>query len=530
MMSDHLESSDFLFQRDAGLLLHPSSLPGKYGIGDFGPDTARWIDLLAEAGQSLWQTLPLGPAGYGDSPYQAISAFASNPAFLSPEWMQQEELISTEELNSFELPCRSEVDYTAVYAHKTRLIQLVAPRFFQLDASHPLQQAYLEFITAQSPWLEDYALFFVLKESFDKIPWHQWPEGLRDRDPEQLTRARHQFQTEIDLIRVEQFFLEYQWQQLRQRANRQGIRIVGDLPIFVAHDSADVWCHKELFQLNADGSPAVVAGVPPDYFSTTGQLWGNPLYAWDQHQADNFQWWHRRLRRLLEGSDLARIDHFRGFVACWEIPGDAETAMDGRWVEAPGVEFFQSLENQWGRPLPFIAEDLGVITEEVVALRDQFSMPGIRLMQFAFGNDPMGNTFIPEAFIQNSAAYTGTHDNDTVQGWFNSVAGAGSVRTAEEIETERQNAMNYFKSDGSEIHLDFIRALYRSDAGAAIVPLQDLLGLDSSARMNRPGEASGSWRWRLTSMDDTEKALQELKTLTLESSRGTTAPVASISC
>jgi 4-alpha-glucanotransferase len=510
-----------IFHRDAGILLHPSSLPNEYGIGDFGPAAETWIDLLADAGQSLWQVLPLGPAGYGDSPYQSLSAFAANPAFLSPDALVTEGLLSREEAETHRLPNSGHVAYTDVYNQKQSLADQLTTHLFQKTDSDPLLQEYASFCHRHRHWLDGYALFTALKENFQNQPWHHWPDAYRDRQPAALEKASKEFAGRIRQVKVLQFVLDRQWQHIREKARQAGIRIIGDLPIFVAHDSADVWCHPELFQLMPDGSPSVVAGVPPDYFSATGQRWGNPLYEWEQHRKTGFTWWKQRLQHLLTWTDVARIDHFRGFVACWEIPGDAEDATGGQWVKAPGHEFFLELEKEWGRPLPFIAEDLGVITDQVIELRDHFELPGIRVMQFAFGDDPMKSTFIPESFEANCVAYTGTHDNDTVQGWFNETPGKSSVRTAKEIAAEQKAACCYFESDGSDIHLDFIRALYHSDAGATIVPVQDILGLGSEARMNQPGKASGSWTWRLTSFDTLKKTLPELRDLTLQTRRGT---------
>ena len=512
--------SPTLFNKDCGLLMHPSSLPNEFGIGDFGPSALQWIEQLAGHGQNIWQILPLNPAGYGESPYQGLSAFASNPIFISPEDLHARGLIEENELLALRLPLQARVDYATVYLNKAELSTRAALRFFALDASHPLRVEYEAFLQAESSWLECFGLFSALKANFGGVAWTDWPAEFRDRNPVALTQIAIELESDIARVCFEQFILRLQWTAVQERARELGVRLVGDLPIFVAHDSADVWCQRELFRLNADGSPSVVAGVPPDYFSATGQLWGNPLYAWDAHRSNQYAWWRARLRKILSWVDIVRIDHFRGFDACWEVPGDADTAAGGRWIPAPGKEVFDAFVEDYGMPLPVIAEDLGVITPEVEQLRDDYNLPGLRILQFAFGTDPMSSTFLPETYVPNSVAYSGTHDNDTVVGWFSSEAGEGSTRSAEEIEEEQKLTLDYFGTDGSQIHWDFMRSLYHSDAGATIVPVQDLLGLGSEARMNTPGVASGSWAWRLVDSQPLHVALSELLHLTQSTGRG----------
>lgn len=514
--------SQTLFNKDCGLLMHPSSLPNQFGIGDFGPSAIQWVEQLAAHGQNLWQILPLNPAGYGDSPYQGLSAFAANPVFISPEDLHARGLIEENELLALQMPLEARVDYSKVYANKLELTTRAAHKFFALDVAHPLRVAYAAFLESENDWLECFALFSALKANFSCVAWTDWPAEYRDRDPDALTQMALELKCDIDRVCFEQFILREQWAAVQARAHELGVRLVGDLPIFVAHDSADVWCQRELFRLNADGSPSVVAGVPPDYFSATGQLWGNPLYAWDAHRSDRFAWWRNRLSKILSWVDVVRVDHFRGFDACWEVPGGAATAAGGKWIPAPGREVFDAFVEEHGMPLPVIAEDLGVITPSVEKLRDDFNLPGLRILQFAFGTDPMSSTFLPENYVPNSVAYSGTHDNDTVVGWFASEAGEASTRSAEEIAAEQKITLDYFGTDGSRIHWDFINSLYRSDAGATIVPVQDLLGLGSEARMNTPGVASGSWAWRLTDTVALDSALDDLYTLTCESARGLT--------
>lgn len=512
-----------LFNRDCGILLHPSSLPGDYGVGDFGPAALDWLKTLADAQQNLWQILPLNPAGYGDSPYQGLAAFAANPVFISPEDLHQRQLITAQELESFQLPLEDCIHYAAVYQNKKQMTELAAARFFQTDANSPLRKSYARFFEDAKSWLPDYALFYALKEKHGGVAWTEWPAQFRDRDNDALDKATQTLLEDIQRVYFEQFILIEQWSEVRRCAQEKGIRIIGDLPIFVAHDSVDVWCRPELFKLKPDGRPRVVAGVPPDYFSATGQLWGNPIYDWDAHRAEQFQWWRSRVQHSLNWVDIVRIDHFRGFDACWEVPAEATTAADGTWVPSCGEAILAEMVATFGKPLPLIAEDLGVITDAVIALRDRYELPGIRILQFAFGTDTMKSSFIPDAYDSSCVAYTGTHDNDTTVGWFNSIAGTNSTRSQDEIDREKANACAYFKTDGSQIHLDFINSLYASDAAATLIPLQDLLGLGSEARINVPGQASGSWVWRLPSTDGLDRAMQQLATITLNSERGLTA-------
>jgi len=509
-----------LFRDDAGVLLHPSSLPTDYGIGDFGPAAMEWLERLAEAGQSLWQVLPLGPTGYADSPYQALSAFAANPLFLSPDRLVEDGLLRRSDAEEARLPRGDRVPYAEAADNKARLARRALENFRELPGDVPMARAYARFRERESRWLEPFALYYALKTRFGGRAWAAWPAEFRDRHPEALERAREELAESVDEARVTQFLLDWQWQAVRDRATELGVRIVGDLPIFVAHDSADVWADRRLFRLREDGAPEVVAGVPPDYFSESGQLWGNPLYAWPEHERDRFIWWRRRMDRALGWMDVVRIDHFRGFVACWEVPGDAATAIDGRWVDSPGDALLRELSQDLGHPLPIIAEDLGKITEDVIALRDRFGLPGLRILQFAFGDDPMASTFAPPGYCRNCVAYSGTHDNDTVQGWFNAAPGTDDTRGPAAIARERAAAMEYFGTGGENIHWDFARVLYGSSAGAVLLPLQDVLGLGSESRMNVPGRPSGSWQWRLPSFDRLDGPWQALGALARETARG----------
>src|SRR6267142_949286 len=496
------------FPRFSGILLHPTSLPGPFGIGDLGPAAYAFADYLVTSGQSLWQMLPLGPTGYCDSPYACYSAFAGNTLLISPEQLVADDLLAKEELANVPEFAVERVEFEGVHKFKDSILRRAFTSFKHVD-NPKIGKAFAEFCRQQISWLDDYALFRALKDSHGGVAWNQWEQDLVRRDAVALEIARTQLEADIEAQKFYQFLFFRQWFALKAECNRRGIKLVGDIPIFVAHDSADVWTNPDQFKLNADGTPIVVAGVPPDYFSATGQLWGNPLYNWEHMQADAFNWWIARVRATLETFDIARIDHFRGFAACWEIPGGDKTAERGRWAEAPGRELFKAIRDALGE-LPIIAEDLGVITPDVVALREEFGFPGMRILQFGFSSDTK-NIDLPHNYVQNVVAYTGTHDNDTTVGWFRSVVGEGSTRTAEQIERERNFCMNYLNTDGKEIHWAFIRALFASVANTAIVPLQDVLGLGTEARMNLPNSTEGNWSWRFMPNTLTDKHAERLR-------------------
>lgn len=488
------------FPRSSGLLLHPTSLPGPYGIGDLGATAYAFLDTLARAGQRVWQMLPLGPTGYGDSPYQCFSAFAGNPLLIALDDLVSRGLLLEAEVSSARESPPDEVtygvNYGAVIAHRKPLWGRALERF---DASAPptARAAFDAFRATHAAWLDDYALFMALKDAHDLVAWTKWPADVAHRDPSALDRWRRDSAREIRAHAFAQFLFFDQWDRLRARARTYNISFMGDLPIFVAHDSADVWARRDLFRLRDDGSPEVVAGVPPDYFSATGQLWGNPHYRWDRLADEGYAWWIDRFRALLALVDRVRVDHFRGFEAAWEVAGDATTAMKGEWVKGPGAALFEAAREALG-PLPFVAENLGVITPEVEALREQFDLPGMAILQFAFGTDPQAPDFKPHNYPRNRVAYTGTHDNDTTVGWWTSGIGH-STRSEADLVSEREFALRYLgaRDSGREIHWEFIRAVLASVADSAIVPVQDVLGLGSEARMNEPGTASGNWRWRL---------------------------------
>jgi 4-alpha-glucanotransferase len=478
--------------RCSGILLHPTSLPGPFGIGDLGPEAYAFADFLEASGQSLWQVLPLGPTGYGDSPYACYSAFAGNTLLISPAQLMADGLLPNDAAPS-EFP-DGRVDFAAVHKYKDSILRQTF-LLFKREADPKLQLGFADFCRRYVSWLDDYALFRALKDAHDGVAWNEWEPALVRRDSAALESAKRDLAEQIEAQKFYQFLFYRQWFALKANCNRRGIKLVGDIPIFVALDSADVWTNPDQFKLNPDGSPIVVAGVPPDYFSATGQLWGNPLYNWDQMLADGFKWWIQRVHSTLETFDIARIDHFRGFAACWEIPGGDKTAERGHWVEAPGRELFTAIRDELGE-LPIIAEDLGVITSDVEALRDDFDFPGMRILQFAFSSDPK-NIDLPHNYHKNVVVYTGTHDNDTAVGWFRSVAGAGSTRDVKQVERERKFCMQYLNTEGDEIHWDFIRSVFASVANTAVVPLQDVLGLGTEARMNLPNTTAGNWSWRV---------------------------------
>lgn len=485
------------FKRSSGILLHPTSLPGEYGIGDLGPQAYRWIDFLSACGCSLWQVLPLGPTGYGDSPYQCFSAFAGNPYLISPEALLAEKLLFPDDLIDRPSFPPGRVDFGALIPWKLALLDRAFDRY---QASPPagLQAELAAFRSANASWLEDFALFMTLKEIHGGSPWVTWEPELRDRQPEALAVARQQIAAGIDRQVFRQFLFFRQWEKLRRYVHSKGIQIIGDIPIFVAHDSADVWANPELFFLTSAGQPKVVAGVPPDYYSATGQLWGNPLYRWKYHKQTGFAWWIQRMQAVLKLVDIIRLDHFRGFAGFWQVPGKAKTAENGRWVKAPGKAFLGAVKTALG-DLPLIAEDLGVITPDVEDLRDSFNLPGMKVVQFAWWSTP-SDTFMPHNHVPNCVVYTGTHDNDTARGWYQRVS-----------EEERSFYRRYQGRDGSDVAWDLIRTAWRSVGIMALAPMQDFLDLGNEARMNYPGNPSGNWSWRMPDGALTEMLKNRIK-------------------
>jgi 4-alpha-glucanotransferase len=489
--------------RSSGILLHPTSLPGSFGIGDFGDEARGFIDFLAAAGQHLWQVLPLGPTGYGNSPYQSLSAFAGNTLLIAPRQLIADGLLAPADVAHPELP-EDHVEFEAVRKFKDGLLAKTYENF-KRESSSSLREEFAAFCETSAWWLDDYALFRALKDTQGGREWTAWDRDLSDRLPGALERARDELQNPIAAQKFCQFLFFRQWQALRDYARARDIRIVGDLPIFVAHDSADVWAHREYFKLDETGKPTMVAGVPPDYFSATGQLWGNPVYDWERLRAAGFKWWIDRVRFALEQFDFLRIDHFRGFAACWEIPAHETTAQNGQWIPTPGREVFAALTEALG-DLPIIAENLGVITPDVESLREEFGFPGMRVLQFAFGSDA-ANVHLPHNYKRDVTVYTGTHDNDTTAGWF------ASLSESETNQTERDFCLEYVGSSAEEINWNLIRAAQASVADTAIVPLQDVLGLGSEARMNLPASQAGNWIWRLKAGALTDEVAWQLKEL-----------------
>jgi 4-alpha-glucanotransferase len=497
------------FKRSSGILLHPTSLPGRFGIGDLGDEAYRFADWLAAAGQVYWQIMPLGPTGYGDSPYSSFSAFAGNTLLVSPEKLFEDGLLAPSDIEPApDLPSEH-VDYGKVIEYKRALLERAFQNFkAKMKTDEAVRRDYDGFQQFAAVWLEDYALFAALKDEHGGAPWNEWQPGLARREPAALEGARRAFGERIYAHKFFQYAFFQQWLRLKRYANEKGVRVIGDMPIFVAHNSADVWSQPPLFKLKEDGGPAFVAGVPPDAFSETGQLWGNPLYDWERMREDNFAWWVDRVRETLKLVDVVRLDHFRGFAAYWEVPAEHETAEHGRWVEAPGRELFGALKEALGGDPPIIAEDLGTITPDVHALRDEFGFPGMRVLQFAFGGDPH-DTHLPHEYTRASVAYTGTHDNDTAVGW---LAQRSREDAGEDEKRERENCLKYLATEGREINWDFIRAVQMSVADISVVPLQDVLGLGSEARMNTPASAEGNWAWRFRGgalTDDLRERLRE---------------------
>jgi len=503
-------------RRESGILLHITSLPSRRSVGDLGEAAYRFVDFLARTGQQIWQVLPLGPTGYGNSPYQCYSAFGGNPLLISLESLAQEGLLEERDLACVPPADPHQAEFEAEWQSHSRALQKAFAAFEGVSFGDLRTEA-AAFYALHTSWLNDYALFRALKTYHEERPWHQWEADIRSRDLQALSRWQDKLAQQVDYEKFIQFLFFRQWSALKKYANERGVSILGDLPIFVAHDSADVWSHQELFELNRDGSVAKVAGVPPDYFAKTGQLWGNPLYRWDRMKSTGYAWWIERFKSALTMFDSIRLDHFRGFESYWEVPGDAKTAASGRWVPGPREAFFEVVEAQLGK-IPILAEDLGVITPEVDALRNRFHFPGMRVLQFAFGDDPKAKDYQPHNYPRHCVVYTGTHDNDTTLGWFQSGQGKGSTRAADRIEHERENALSYLRTSGEQIHWDMIRLAFSSVADTAIVPLQDVLGLGTQARMNLPGTAEGNWTWRFEweqLTPEIEKKLGEL-TVTYE--------------
>ncbi len=494
--------------RASGLLLHVTSLPSPYGIGDLGSSAFSWIDRLHNARQRWWQALPLGPTGYGNSPYQSLSSFAGNALLISPASLISEGLLQAKDCESHF--SADAVDYESVIPFKLQLLQEAWANFKARGyGDNDLAPAFDEFCVKQASWLDDYALFRALKAKYHDAYYLDWPAELVRRSPSALAEARRELASDIDQVRFAQFLLFRQADQLKKYAHARGVGLIGDLPFFVSADSSDVWANPEFFLLDEQRRPRFVAGVPPDYFSAEGQLWGNPVYNWDALRSTGYQWCIDRLRALLNHVDVIRLDHFRGFAAAWHVPANAPTAQSGQWVSGPGASFFQAAQTELGH-LPFVAEDLGMITPDVYALRDQFQVPGTRVLQFAFDGHA-DNPYLPNNFVSNTVVYTGTHDNATTRQWYEELP-----------EYQRQNLWSYLKrapGDSTEAASVLMRLAWSSKAALAIAPLQDLLNLGSEARMNVPGRPDGNWRWRVREEMLSPQAFQWLAELTESSKR-----------
>ncbi|QMS89900.1 4-alpha-glucanotransferase [Nostoc edaphicum CCNP1411] len=490
------------FPRSSGILLHPTSFPSRFGVGDLGLEAYRFIDFLKDSHQQYWQVLPLGPTGYGNSPYMCYSAMAGNPLLISPEKLLEEGLLSEEDFANLPGFPGEKVNFDQVVPIKIGLLKKACENF-RVNATPIQQKEFAGFCDSKAYWLDNYALFMALKDAHNGASWHIWETEFVKREPEALAQVERRLNGDIFYYKFVQFEFFRQWSDLKSYANMRGIDIIGDIPIYVAHDSADVWAHPDIFCLDEEtGEAAQMAGVPPDYFSATGQLWGNPVYNWEELQKQDFKWWVQRFEAMLDYVDIIRIDHFRGFEAYWSVPKGEETAMNGEWVEAPGDAFFEAIKQKLGK-LPVLAEDLGVITPEVEALRDKYEFPGMKVLQFAFGSDP-GNPFLPFNYPRNAVVYTGTHDNDTTVGWFNSAN-----------DNEKHNLWLYLGCISSEgIQWDLIRLALSSIANQAIIPLQDVLGLGNEARMNFPSVAEGNWEWRYQAGALRDELRDRLKVLT----------------
>ncbi len=496
-----MSESDFNFQRSSGVLLHPTSLPGSDGIGDLGSSAFHFVDWLHQHGQSLWQILPLGPTSFGDSPYQTLSAFAGNPLLISLDKLEEDGWLLREDLASRPNFDEQRVDFGPVITWKFSILQR-AWSVFREQATAAHWDQFKAFRQKNAYWLDDFALFMALKEEAGGKAWCDWDSRLVSRQEDALQDARQRLELSISSFAFVQWLFSEQWQNVKNYASTKGVRLVGDVPIFVAYDSSDVWANPQYFQLDDDGRPTHVAGVPPDYFSETGQLWGNPLYNWPALKADGYTWWIDRLRSGLEMVDLIRIDHFRGFAGYWEVPATEDTAINGQWKPGPGADFFKALQGVFGEKLPLIAEDLGVITTDVVKLRDAFELPGMKILQFAWSGPD--NLFLPHEHVTNCVVYSGTHDNDPTLGWWQHLADAATKDMVQE----------YTGCAVDEPHWTLIRLGMMSCAHTFIATMQDVLGLGREARMNLPGEGTGNWNWRMPASALADPAGQRLGRLT----------------
>ena len=496
-----------MFERSSGILFHPTSLPGKYGIGTLGKEAYAFIDFLKKSRQKLWQIFPLGPTGYGESPYQSFSSFAGNPYLIDFDLLIEAHLLSEEDLRDVFFGDNEEyIDYGAIYNQKYPLLRKAYENFKSSD-NHEMRENLEHFKRENASWLNDYSLYFSLKNHFNGLPWNEWAHDIKNREHGAMEHYKNELADDIEYHNFIQFLFFKQWGDVKRYANENGIKIIGDIPIFVAADSSDAWANPEIFLFDEERKPVKVAGVPPDYFSATGQLWGNPLYNWQKLKETNYSWWVERVRANLSTCDIIRIDHFRGFEAYWAVPYGDDTAINGQWEPGPGIDLFNAIKSQLGE-LPIIAEDLGLMTQGVIDLREATGFPGMKILGFAFDSGEE-NDYLPHTYTKNCVVYTGTHDNDTLIGWFQKAK-----------EEDRQFARDYLNSrSDDEIHWDAIRGAWSSVANMAISPVQDFLGLGSEARINTPGVAAGNWQWRLRHGVLTDELAERIAKLTRVYSR-----------
>ena len=496
-----------MFERSSGILFHPTSLPGKYGIGTLGKEAYAFIDFLKKSKQKLWQIFPLGPTGYGDSPYQSFSSFAGNPYLIDFDLLIEAHLLSEEDLKDIFFGDNEEyIDYGAIYNQKYPLLRKAYENFKSSD-NHEMRENLEHFKRENASWLNDYSLYISLKNHFNGLPWNEWAHDIKNREHGAMEHYKNELADDIEYHNFIQFLFFKQWGDVKRYANENGIKIIGDIPIFVAADSSDAWANPEIFLFDEERKPVKVAGVPPDYFSATGQLWGNPLYNWQKLKETNYSWWVERVRANLSTCDIIRIDHFRGFEAYWAVPYGDDTAINGQWEPGPGIDLFNAIKSQLGE-LPIIAEDLGLMTQGVIDLREATGFPGMKILGFAFDSGEE-NDYLPHTYTKNCVVYTGTHDNDTLIGWFQKAK-----------EEDRQFARDYLNSrSDDEIHWDAIRGAWSSVANMAISPVQDFLGLGSEARINTPGVAAGNWQWRLRHGVLTDELAERIAKLTRVYSR-----------
>ncbi len=506
-----------IFPRESGILLHISSLPGPYGIGDLGPEAYQFVDTLESMGQKLWQVLPTGDTGYGYSPYTTASAFANNPLFINFDLLIEQGLIDSHQLESYPDFSTDKVKYQDVVPVKLEFLDIVCKSFHE-RASEELKRAFHRFCEKEAYWLDDYICFIALKEAHGGQAWNTWNTEVKDRKPEALKKALVKYSPSMDRLKILQFLFDDQWHRLKAYAKEKGVKIIGDIPIYVSLDSADVWVNPELFQLDEQGEMIVQSGCPPDYFQQTGQLWGNPVYNWAAHEKSEFHWWIHRIGKLLDMVDIIRIDHFNGLAKYWEIGGQDQTAENGKWTNGPGDKLLKAVTDAFGE-VPIIAEDLGEAAQEGAVLREKYELPGMKILQFSFNPLGQSNGGLPESYPENCVVYTGTHDNDTIVGWFNTLGNSadlsrGRIEALHGIRNERAQILDYLRSDGNDIQWELIEVALNSKANTVIIPLQDILGLGSESRMNIPGTIDGNWTWRFEKESLSPKMIHRMLSLT----------------